>query len=94
MSDSIMVSVIERYTQGVLNSFTQIYYYYESSLPVSFKQYYMVDSVLFEYQDQSFKLLKMVLENTVAAGFSKFKIVSFNPELLNILRLFIVLNHF
>ena len=43
MSDSIMVSVIARYTQGVLNSFTQIYYYYESSLPVSFKQYYMVD---------------------------------------------------
>ena len=37
----------------------------------------------------------MVLENTVAAGFSKFKTVSFNPELLNILqRLFIVLNHF
>ena len=43
MSDSIMVSVIARYTQGVLNSFTQIYYYYESSLPVTFKQYYMVD---------------------------------------------------
>lgn len=41
------------------------------------------------------QLLKMVLESTVAAGFSKFKIVSFNPELLNVLqRLFIVLNHF
>ena len=37
----------------------------------------------------------MVLEKAAAAEFSKFMIVSFNSELLNILQnLFIVLNHF